>query len=160
MSLRLPNDAKLFFRYIPEYPAHLQGVRFMNIDKYYACLMLGLRASELGSEEDIASSSFLAAGAGYPTAYRETGDRIAGLLVDAEIRRNYIDIKDREQIESETVKLLKPQSTMGLSDKGIDLLNRYAARGFEYLRDQMDRPRKLEVFLIDYGRIWDTLDTQ
>ena len=142
MSLRLPNDAKSFFKHIPEYPTHLQGVRFMDIDKYYACLMLGLRAGELGSEDDIAPSSFLAAGTGYPGAYKETGDVIAGLLVDAEIRRNHIDIEDRDQIESETVKLLKPQSAMGLSDKGIDLLNRYAARGLEYLQSEMDAPRK------------------
>ncbi|GEM_PF-1672437 len=160
MSLRLPKDAKSFFQHIPEYASHLKGVRFMDIDKYYACLMLGLRACELGSEDDIVPNSFLAAGAGYPEAYREIADLIAGLLVDAEIRRNSIDVKNRDQIESETVKLLEPHSTMGLSNKGIDLLNRYAAGGFEYLESEMDAPRRLEVFLIYYGRVWDALDTQ
>ena len=160
MSLRLPNEAKSFFKHIPEHASQLQGVRFMDIDKYYACLMLGLRAGELGREDDIAPNSFLAAGAGYPEAYRETADLIAGLLVDAEIRRNNIDVGDRDLIESETVKLLKPRSALGLSDKGIGLLNRFAARGLEYLRSELDAPRSLEVFLIDYGRVLDALDTQ
>ena len=162
MSLRLPNDAKSFFKHIPEHASHPQGVRFMDIDKYYACLMLGLRAGELGRKDDIAPNSFLAANAGYPEVYKEAADVIAGLLVDAEIRRNNINVKDRDQIESETVKLLKPRSAMGLSDKGIDLLNRYAARGLEYLKSESEvgAPRSLEVFLIDYSRVWGVLDTQ
>lgn len=160
MSLRLPNDAKLFFKHISESASQPQGVRFMDMDKYYACLMLGLRAGELGSEDAMVPNSFLAAGSGYPEAYRETADVIAGLLVDAEIRRNNIDVTDRDQIEREVVKLLKPKSAMGLSDKGIDLLNRYTARGLEYLKSETIAPRSLELFLIDYGRVWDALDTQ
>ena len=156
MSLRLPNDTTEYFKHIGEY--RLAGVRFMDIDKYYACLMLGLRVGELGRENDVAPRSFLAAGAGYPDAYKPTADLIAGLLVDAEIRRNKINAQDRDQIESETVKLLQPRSAMGLSDKGVELLNRYAARGFEYLKSELGAPRRLEVFLIEYGRVWDGLD--
>ena len=160
MSLRLPNDAKSFFEHIPEYPRHLQGVRFMDIDKFYACLMLGLRAGELGQEVDITPNSFLAPGAGYPEAYKETADLIAALLVDAEIRRNNIDVTDRDLIERETVKLLEPRSALGLSNSGVDLLNIYAAGGLEYLKSELDAPRSLEVFLIEYGRVWDTLAAQ
>lgn len=157
MSLRLPKTAVEFFIHIQEYP--MTGVRFMDIDKYYACLMLGLRASELGREDDLAPS-FLAAGAGYPDAYKPTADLIAGLLVDAEIRRNNINPNDRDEIERETVKLLQPRSALGLSNKGIELLNRYAARGFEYLRAELSSPRSLEVFLLGYGRVWKTLENQ
>ena len=160
MSLRLPRAASDFFKHIPDRPPQLSGKRFMEMDKYYACLMLGLKAGELGSNDAVGPDNFLAAGTGYPEAYRETADLIAGLLVDTEIRRNNIDVNDRDQIESETVKLLEPKSAMGLSDKGTDLLNRYAARGLEYLKSEMDAPRSLEVFLIDYGRVWDALDTQ
>ena len=158
MSLRLPNTAAGFFDHIREYP--LTGVRFMDIDKYYACLMLGLRAGELGREEDLAPQSFLASGAGYPEAYKPAADLIAGLLVDAEIRRNNINPKDRDRIESETVKLLQPRSAMGLSDMGTNLLNRYAARGFEHLQSELGAPRSLEVFLLEYACVWDALDNQ
>ena len=157
MSLRLTKTAAEFFIHIREYP--MPGVRFMDIDKYYACLMLGLRAGQLGRDDDL-GPSFLAAGAGYPDAYRETADLIAGLLVDAEIRRNNINLSDGDQIERETVKLLQPRSALGLSDKGIELLNRYAARGFEYLRSELGAPRSLDVFLLGYASVWSTFDTQ
>ena len=158
MSLRLPKAAAEYFVHIREHP--LPGVRFMDIDKYYACLMLGLKASELGREDELAPQSFLAAGAGYPDAYKPAADLIAGLLVDAEIRRNNIDPKDRNQIENETVKLLEPRSAMGLSDTGASLLNRYAARGFEHLQSELTAPRSFEVFLVEYARILDALDVQ
>ncbi len=158
MSLRLPSSAAKFFLHVPEYP--LSGIRFMDIDKYVACLMLGLRAGELGREEDLTTSSFLAPGASYPDAYKPAADFISGLLVDAEIRRNNISPNDRNQIEAETVKLLQPRSAMGLSEKGIDFLNLYAARGFEHLQAEMGAPRSLEVFLLEYARIWSALDNQ
>ncbi len=158
MSLRLPNTAAEFFVHVPEYP--LTGVRFMDIDKYFACLMLGLRAGELGREEDLATPTFLAYGAGYPDAYKPAADFVSGLLVDAEIRRNNINPNDRDQIEGETVKLLQPRSAMGLSEKGIDFLNRYAARGFEHLQAEMGAPRSLEVFFLEYARVWKALDNQ
>ena len=114
VSLRLPKGAAEFFKHIPEYPSQLPGLRFMDIDKYYACLMLGIKAGELGEEDHIASSSFLAAGAGYPEAYKAAADLIAGLLVDAEMRRNNVNANDRDQIESETVRLLQPRSAHGV----------------------------------------------
>ena len=76
------------------------------------------------------------------------------------MRRNNVDLNDRDQIENETVKLLKPNSALGLSDKGVDLLNRYAVRGLDYLKSKLGEPRRLEVFLLSYRRVWDTLDTQ
>ena len=158
MSVRLTDAATDFFVHISESP--IKGVRFMDMDKYYACLMLGLRVGELGSENDLSQRSFLAAGAGYPDAYKPITDLISGLLVDAEIRRNNINAKDRDLIESETVKLLQPRSALGLSDKGLELLNRYAARGFEHLQSEMEAPRSLEVFLLEYARVWEALETQ
>ena len=155
MSLRLTNTSAIFFSNIE--PPATRGVRFLDIDKYYACLMLGLKSGQLGPQEDF-RDPFLAAGAKYPDAHQDNSEYIAGLLVEAEIRRLPLDFTNRDLIESETVKLLDPRSPLGLSDKGIELLNRYAAHGFEQLRNHMSTPYSLEVFLIKYAEIWRELD--
>ena len=157
MSLRLTNASAVFFAHID--PSAVRGVRFLDIDKYYACLMLGLKSGKLGSEKDF-RDPFLAAGAKYPDVYSDVRDYIAGLLVEAEIRRRNLNSTDRDLIESETVKLLDPQSPLGLSDTGIELLNRYAAGGFEQLRDHMGAPYSLEVFLVKYAEIWNKIESQ
>ena len=156
MSLRLTNESATFFSHIPTTPP---GVRFLDIDKFYACLMLGFKLGELGPKDDL-RDSFLAAGAKYPDPYQNVSNYIAGLLIEAEIRRKKLNLNDRDAIENETVKLLDPQSPLALSELGIEFVNRYAARGFEQLRDRMSAPDSLEVFLVSYGQIWFDLDNQ
>lgn len=155
MSLRLTHEAATFFSHIRSTTTH--GVRFLDMDMFYACLMLGLKSGEIGSNEDF-REPFLAAGAKFPDPYQTVNPYVAGLLIEAEIRRKNVNPQDRDLIESETVKLLDPHSPIALSDVGIEFLNRYAARGFEKLRDRMSAPRSLEVFLVKYGEIWSKLD--
>lgn len=157
MSLRLTNTSAVFFSHIDS--SAVRGVRFLDIDKYYACLMLGLKSGKLGSKKDF-RDPFLAAGAKYPDVYSDVRDYIAGLLVEAEIRRLNLNATDRDLIENETVKLLDPRSPLGLSDTGVKRLNRYAARGFERLQNHMSAPHSLEVFLIMYAEIWSKIEGQ
>ena len=155
MSLRLTEDAAAFFSKIDTQP--IKGIRFLDIDKYYACLMLGLRAGQLTSDPHL-MQPFLAAGAKYPEAYQAYDSYMLGLLVEAEIRRRKLDSNNRDLIEKETVKLLDPRSPLGLSEDGVRFMNRYAAKGFEILRDAMGSPRSVDEFLVAYADLWRSRD--
>ena len=151
MSLRLTEDAAAFFSKIDSQP--IRGVRFLDIDRFYACLMLGLRAGQMASNPHL-MQPFLAAGAKYPEAYQAYGSYLLGLLVEAEIRRRGLDSNDRDLVEKETVKLLDPGSPLGLSEDGVSFMNRYAARGSEILREAMAGPRSVDDFLVGYADLW------
>lgn len=151
MSLRLTKDAALFFAKIDA--RVIEGLQFLDIDKFYACLMLGLRAGQVASDPDL-RQPFLATGAKYPEAYQAYDSYLLGLLVEAEIRRRKLDSSDRDLIEKETVKLLDPRSPLGLSEHGVRFMNCYAAKGFEILRDRMTGPRRVDDFLVAYADLW------
>ena len=151
MSLRLTEGAATFFSKIDSQP--IKGVQFLDMDKFYACLMLGLRAGQMASDP-ILRQPFLAAGAKYPEAYQAYNSYLLGLLVEAEIRRRKLDSNDRDLIEKETVKLLDPHSPLGLSEDGVRFMNQYAAKGFEILRDAMGTPRSVYDFLVAFADLW------
>ena len=151
MSLRLTVDAATFFSKIDSHP--IKGVRFLDIDKFYACLMLGFRVGQIANNPHF-MPPFLAAGAKYPEAYQVYDSYLLGLLVEAEIRRRKLDSNNRDLIEKETVKLLDPHSSLGLSEDGLRFMNRYAAKGFEILRDAMGDPRSVDEFLVAYADLW------
>ncbi len=151
MSLRLTEDAAAFFSKIDSH--RIKGVRFLDIDRFYACLMLGLRTGQMASEPNL-MPSFLAAGAKYPEAFQAYDSYLLGLLVEAEIRRRKLDSNDRDLIEKETVKLLDPHSPLGLSEDGVRFMNQYAAKGFEILRDAMASPRSVYDFLVAFADLW------
>ena len=155
MSLRLTEDAAAFFAKVDS--RSVKGVQFLDIDKFYACLMLGLRDGQMASDPDL-RPPFLAAGAKYPEAYEAYDSYLLGLLVEAEIRRRKLDSSDRDLIEKETVRLLEPRSPLGLSDDGVRFMNCYAAKGFEILRDAMTGPRSVDDFLVAYADLWQSGD--
>ncbi|MGF9693779.1 hypothetical protein AAIH46_13250 [Rhizobium sp. 0TCS1.26] len=125
--------------------------RFLMFDAYYCCLMLGLDTAMLGDESALEPVSFLPI---YPETYRGQVELIAALLVDAELRRLRIDTDDRDDIERQMVQLLDLSSVTRLSSEGDSLLNRYAASGFNRLRDGILKVDNLEDFLVAYHALW------
>lgn len=125
--------------------------RFLMFDAYYSCLMVGLDGERHGKPEDLEGEEFAKV---YPEAYRGQAELIAGLLVSAELRRQEILPEDRETIESEMVRLLDLKSSTRLSGEGDNLLNLYAAIGFERLDDAVPEPDNLEDFMVAYHRMW------
>lgn len=132
-------------------------IEFLKFDMYYACLMVGLLRNSIIPEPDTFSElgdTFLPSDVGYPSAFRGVADLIAGLVIDAELKRKNIGYTDRAEIESQTTSLLEPNSPVRLSDRGIKLLNRYAASGFELLRaETMGVPRSLAEFFMAYDAL-------
>ena len=78
---------------------------------------------------------------------------IAALLIDAEIERKGILPTDKKSIEKLMLQLINHQSHTKLSSEGIDLLNLYAAGGFNRIRENIDATSELEVFLIQFLRM-------
>lgn len=125
--------------------------RFLMFDAFYCCLLLGLDLRRHGRNENLETAEFYR---GYPEEYRSQAELIAGLLVDAELARQDIHENDRQTIEQEMVRLLDLRSTTRLSSEGDQLLNLYAAAGFEKLEDRIPPPDNLEDFMVAYHALW------
>lgn len=159
MSFVLPTGLRTFFGFDERgkpfsrstLPKREAAPRFIMFDAYYSCLLLGLDASQLGTEGGSEESNFLNA---YPDAYKGQAELIAGLLVEAELRRLDIGPENREDIEREMVRLLDLVSPTRLSENGDKLLNRYAVTGFQRLQAGMLQPDNLEDFLVGYHGLW------
>jgi hypothetical protein len=154
MSFVYPKGARTFFKAV-ENVAPGQAHFTTMFDTYYLCLMVGLDQRTLASAEELESTTFYFR---YPPEHQPHADLIAGLLVDAELDRRGIASTDRKSIEALMIELLDPQSPIKLSDPGADLLNRYAAHGFEVIRQASPPPHAVEDFLLAYHRLWSVLE--
>ncbi len=158
MSFTLPQNARTFFGFEGQRafarsrtPKRESAVRFLMFDAFYCCMLLGLDQAKLGEESRLEPANFTV---GYPEPYKGQAELIAGLLVDAEIRRLAIGPEDRDDIERQMVHLLDLSSPSRLSADGDQLLNRYAVTGFDRMRTAMTECDNLEDFLVGYHRIW------
>lgn len=158
MSFVLPTSVRSFFgfdgtkAFARSRAAKREVVaRFLMFDAYYCCLLLGLHDGKLGDTSCLEGDKFLD---NYPDSYKGQAELIAGLLVDAELRRLKIGPDDREDIEQQMVHLLDLSSLTRLSVIGDGLLNQYAVSGFDRLRDGMMPPDNLEDFLVAYHALW------
>lgn len=155
MSFVMPKAARGFFRTITE--RSVPGSRYIMFDTYYVCLLLGLDARQLGPAEELEGDRFLD---NYPEDYKAQADYIAGLLIDAELDRNKIDLSNKASVESQMVLLLDPSNPTGLSATGSERLNRYAVGGFARIEAEMIAPAKLEDLLVRYAAMWGAEDEQ
>lgn len=150
MSFKLPKEAREYFKLIED--ADSQSLKFaVKFDMYYLCLMVGLNNRKLATEDKVETEAFITY---YPEGFY--GDKslpIAGLLIDAEMERKAIEPSDRTSIEALILELIDHQKTTKLSDKGIERLNQYAARGMEIIRDNIPKTRELETFLVHYYKL-------
>lgn len=155
MSFVYPKGARTFFKAVEKVPASQTHFNTM-FDTYYLCLMVGLDQRTLASVDDLEPTKFYDR---YPPEHQPHADLIAGLLVDAELDRRGIASTDRKSIQDLMVELLDHQSPIKLSEAGADLLNRYAAHGFEVIREATPPPHAVEDFLLAYHRLWNELET-
>ncbi len=158
-GFNLPIGAREFFGYKPQRlfadvarqsGAHRDLILF---DAYWACLCIGLLAREHAPPEEVDTERFLAA---YPEDYEPYGEYIAGLLVEAELAAMHTEAFTEAELEHAIADLLKVSAPTRLSPKGLGLLNRYAAGGFQIIKDKM-RPRPTDVpnFLMRYQSVLD-----
>ena len=96
-------------------------------------MLLGLDQARIGDPAQLEGEPFYTAG--YPDPYKGQAELIAGLLVDAELRRLNISVDDREDVERQMVRLLNLTSPSRLSGAGDTLLNQYGVTGFDKLHE-------------------------
>lgn len=157
----LPDGARDFFDYEPQRlfakVARQTGARrdMILFDAYWACLCVGLRAREQATPDKLEKDRFLTT---YPDDYEQYGEYVAGLLVEAELAALHTDDYTESELERAIADLLKVSAPTRLSPKGLSLLNRYAAGGFQILKDKM-RPRPTDVpnFLVRYQSVLDQM---
>lgn len=155
----LPEGARTFFDYGPQRlfakVARPTGTRrdLILFDAYWACLCVGLLAREQAGPDKLEKDRFLVA---YPDDYEPYGEYIAGLLVEAELSAVHTENYTEPELERAIANLLKVSAPTRLSPKGLGLLNRYAAGGYQIIREKM-RPRPTDIpnFLIRYQSVLD-----
>lgn len=147
MGFKLPKQARNYFKYIDE----LGTNRFKYLfDKYYLCLMLGLDYGMPGKEDEVEKEDFIDR---YPEQYVDKGDLILGLLISTEMERKGINVEDRASLEKLMLGLIDINSSTKLSEKGMELLNLYAARGMSIISEKIPKTKELEVFLVHYYKL-------
>lgn len=153
MTLRRPNGMRKYFQDIQGRTDG--GARFeTDFDQFFLCLMVGLDDGRLADETDLEPTEFVK---GYTAAYKPYASVIAGLLVEAELRRQGVP-PSKEVLQREFSNLIDMENGgTHLNDEGTKLLSRYAARGFELVRD-IPKPSTLEDFLVAYQRRWTPQD--
>lgn len=142
MGFSMSDNAKRYFNKLNE---SKHGKFKVQFDFYYLCLMAGLiseNTSECKGEKFIDE---------FPSVFVPQREQIIGLLIATEIRRNGIDIQNRERLERLMLKLVKPDSPTRLSDEGERLINDYAENGFKWIYEKIPTPpSNLDTFLTGY----------
>jgi len=130
------------------------GRELLLFDAYYACLLVGTCLSGLGREGDLESTYFIE---GYPEPFRNSKEFIAGLIVEAELRRLDTENYSDRDFEREIAKLLDVNSPTRLSEEaGIAKSNLYAAGGFEFISDKIQpKPVSAQEFLLRFHDFWE-----
>ena len=132
VRFRLRRDAELWFR-------ELEGKDPIEtkFDFYYFCLMAGLAS---GRRCDISGLETIELVGDFVLAYRPVQLLLIGLLVDAEVRKSGIDLRERDDVRSEFSRLVSARNSTQLSSTGMRCMNDYASGGFDFLKESAGIP--------------------
>jgi len=160
MSFILHKSAREYFGYrdqrmFQSSPREQDRSRdLLLFDAYYACLLVGTCLSGLGRESDLESTNFIE---GYPEPFKSSKEFIAGLIVEAELRRLDTEEYSDRDFEREIAKLLDVNSPTRLSEgNGMTKANLYAAGGFEFIAENLQpKPVTAQEFLLRFHDLWE-----
>lgn len=139
MAYRLHKNCMDFFK-------NINGLS-TQFDYYYLCLMMGFKYKKLGKKEDIKKDSFTKE---IIEAYKDSKYKIVGLLIETEIERRGINKNIEYEVEKIISEIIDYNSKDNISDKGIELLNLYAAGGFEKIQSNIEDNENIEYFMQEY----------
>ena len=144
MAFKITSKCRSFF----EDKENKDGTKLkLLFDEYYLCLMVGLAAEMYDGSAKLEPSEITDY---YPGEYIYSKDYIAGLLIATERKVRGLAEGDSSALEKLMTEYLDPESKTRLTDKGVERLNQYAARGIDIMLDVMSKPYDLESFLVDY----------
>ena len=140
---RLRQDAEEWMQKIAS--SHPISSKF---DLYYLCVMVGLAKGEMSNPRENGRNApeFVRV---FIEDYKPSQHLIVALLIVAELGRLGITMSEKESVRNCIKRLVKPDSQTGLTDEGIETLNKYASGGFDCIRAKYgySKPQKTEVFL-------------
>lgn len=117
-------------------------------DIYYLCLMIGLKYKKIGSTDMLKSDAFSKE---IIDAYKDSKYKIIALLIQTEMERNKrIDQDNQHEVEKLISEIIDYESKDHISDKGVELLNLYAASGFEKIQSNINDNNHIENFFQEY----------
>lgn len=150
---RLPVKAEAYFQ-----PIMKSSQKFeLAFDYYYLCLLVGILAGKLGRDEDVKDQYLVDS---YPGPYKTKRGVLAGLLIEAEMRRQDILPQDRQRLQQLILTLTSHNDTF-LSEEGVNFLNLYAAGGMELIEDNIPtKTASLPTFLTLYHQLIDRLGAE
>ena len=142
MGFELRRDTKRWFK------AFEREKSIIDFDLYYFCLIPGFIIKRRNIEihpDDVEEMT-----RNFPKVFDSRKELLVGLLINTELSRMGIDLKERKSVYS-TISDLVITSPPYLSNEGIKRMNQYAHGGFDVLCERMDeRPRSLETFVRKY----------
>lgn len=147
MPFYMPRKCKPFFKQIFDSKNKTGDKLRLYFDEYYFCLMVGLSAEKYDENAELEKSEITDS---YPAEYAGCRDYIAGLLFATERKRRGIPEGDGAALERLMTEYIDPTSKTHLNLEGEKRLNQYAARGMEIMLDVMNKPVRLDEFLLEY----------
>jgi len=118
-------------------------------DVYYLCLMVGFAQAKIDEDIKPESGDF---NDDFPLDYQESKEYIIGLLIASEVRLRDIDVTNSEELENHIKLLVGTNTKTNLTELGEELMNQYAAYGYQCMRENMTDmpPIRLEEFYEEY----------
>ncbi|WP_036478246.1 hypothetical protein [Myxosarcina sp. GI1] len=148
MGFELRQDAKRWFK---AFDRDIKQKTIILFDLYYFCLIPGFITKRRNI--NIPSNEVDELFRDFPGVFRPRGELLVGLLINTELSRIGIDLKERTSVYSKISELVIT-SPPYLSNEGIKRMNEYAHGGFDVLCERMDeRPQSLETFVRKYHRL-------
>jgi hypothetical protein len=148
LGFELRQDAKRWFK---AFDRDIKEKNIILFDLYYFCLIPGFIAKRRNI--NIHSNEVDELFRDFPSVFRPRGELLVGLLINTELSRIGIDLKERTFVYSKISELVIT-SPPYLSNEGVKRMNEYAHGGFDVLCERMDeRPQSLETFVRKYHRL-------
>ena len=148
MGFELRQDAKQWFK---AFDRDIKQKNIILFDLYYYCLIPGFITKRRNI--DISPNEVDELFRDFPSVFRPRGELLVGLLINTELSRIGIDLKERTSVYS-TISELVVTSPPYLSNEGVKRMNEYAHGGFDVLCENIDeRPRSIETFVRKYHKL-------
>ena len=147
MGFKLPKGCREYFSGIVDKSDEKKLSTWF--DAYYLCLMVGFAQAKVDKDIKLESEDF---NDDFPLDYQESKEYIIGSLIASEVKLRNIDITNSEELEGHIKLLVGTKTKTNLTDDGEDLMNQYAAYGYQYMREKMTDmpPIRLEEFYEEY----------
>ena len=122
-----------------------------HFDLFYLCLLIGL-ASGTKATDDLKGRVFIDH---FVEDFRVVKHLLIGLLIMSELRFYGIEMTNKLQVRKEICRIIDPEGTDYLTPHGIDLLNKYAGGGYEFMLEHEFKATVIHDFLREYVELVD-----